>query len=143
IDSDLQSYAAFLRDSVTAPFRAPPNGVPQDQPTRASATASMPPSPAPKFSEVPDLNEILALPQDEMTDITARFLSRGGRGGRGAQGTAPVRDSAYFNDWLTALRTLDFDRLSRNAQVDYLYLKKRAEIELSRVGRSVAANPPR
>ena len=33
---------------------------------------------APKFSSVPDLNEIIALPQDEMRDVYARFTSGAG-----------------------------------------------------------------
>jgi hypothetical protein len=94
---------------------------------------------------VPDLQEIIALPQDEMTPIVRRFQSA--EGGRGGRGNAPPvqRDASYYNAWLAALKTLDFDRLSRNAQVDYLYLKKRAELEIARAGKALppAASNPR
>ena len=39
--------------------------------------------------------------------------------------------------------TLDFDALSRNAQVDYLYIRKAAEQQLARIGVTLPANPPR
>ena len=82
---------------------------------------------APKLNEVPDLNEIIALPQDEMRDVVQRFIGRRRprRTRRGATALAP--DAAqYYRDWLAALKTLDFDTLSRNAQVDYLYIRKTA-----------------
>ena len=46
-----------------------------------------------KFADVPDLNEIIALPQDEMRDIVARFTGAGGGGGggRGARRRAGSR----------------------------------------------------
>jgi uncharacterized protein (DUF885 family) len=103
----------------------------------------IPPAPAPKFAEVPDLREIIALPQDEMTQIVQRFFGQGGgRGGRGRGGDAP-RDLAYYRDWLDALKTLDFDKLSRNAQVDYLVIRRTAELQLAREGMTLPPNPPR
>ena len=33
--------------------------------------------------------------------------------------------------WLKALQTLDFDRLSRNAQVDYLFICRTAETQIA------------
>ena len=90
------------------------------------ATAPIAPAPAPKFNYVPDLDEIIALPQDEMRDIVARFMAAravdAAGGGRGAGGGARAK---YFTDWLAALKTLDFDKLSRNAQVDYLTSDRR------------------
>jgi hypothetical protein len=109
----------------------------------------------PKFSDVPDLGEILALPQDEMADIVQRFRGQGAGGGRGrgaggggtgadGRGGAPVvRDARFYNAWLAALKTLDFDRLTRNAQVDYLYMRNRAEIELARLGKALPDSNPR
>ena len=107
-----------------------------------------------KLSEIPDLDEILALPQDEMTDVVNRFLGRGTNGGRGGQGgqdpgsspgqaPVPLRDSTFYQSWLAALTTLDFDHLSRNAQVDYLYLKKLSELKLARQGPPLPADAPR
>jgi hypothetical protein len=83
VDGALQKYAAFLRDRV-----AP--GSPETPPAPIQPMA-IAPAPAPKFPEVPDLREILALPQDEMTQIVQAFFGQGGRGGRG--GGAP-RDHA-------------------------------------------------
>jgi len=137
---------------------------------------SIAPAPAPKYPSVPDLKELIALPQDEMTDIVQRFRGNAGRGGRGGEapqggqgagaraGQAPpaegargaaasapapaaqagqVRDRKFFEDWLKALKTLDFDRLSRNAQVDYLFIRKMAELQIARIGIALPENPPR
>jgi hypothetical protein len=134
VDATLEKYAAFLRDRV-AP--ASPEGTPPFQ------VVAIAPAPAPKYPEVPDLREILALPQDEMTQIVQMFFGQGGgRGGRGRGGDAP-RDLSYYQNWLTALRTLDFDKLSRNAQVDYLVIRRTAEQHLAREGMTLPANPPR
>ena len=54
-----------------------------------------------------------------------------------------VRDRAFYEAWLKALRTLDFDKLTRNAQVDYLYIKKMAELQIARDGATLPENPPR
>jgi uncharacterized protein (DUF885 family) len=136
-DSALQAYGTFLREKIA----------PANQTSNLKAPVlRIDPASAPEFSETPDLAEILALPQDEMADILQRFRGNGGRGGapggpRG-QGT-PVRTAQFYNDWLTALKTLDFDQLSRNAQVDYLFVKKRAELELARLDKPLPINNPR
>jgi VWFA-related protein len=145
MDAALQEYATVLRDKVAAaalPAPAMPASVPAVQPV-----------PAQKYASVPDLTEIIGLPQDEMRDIVARFnASRssgrggrgGGRGGDAAAGAVPAGPtSTLFTDWLTALKTLDFDRLSRNAQVDYLFIKRQAETEIARAGTTIPAGPPR
>ena len=119
-DKALVEYAAFLRGTVApaAPESAP-----------APAAPPIAAAPAPALPSVPDLAAIIALPQDEMAPVVQRFLGRpaGGRGG------APQADRPpqYYQAWLTALRTLDFDRLSRNAQVDYLFIKRRAELAIA------------
>src|SRR6185295_5265321 len=78
----------------------------------------------------------------EMREITDRFNAQGSRGGgcggggtRGAGGgaaaegtPAPARDNRA---WLAALKSLEFDSLSRLAQVDYLYIKWRAETDIA------------
>jgi uncharacterized protein (DUF885 family) len=132
IDAALQKYVAFLNDRV-----AP--GSPETPPAPVTPM-NIPPAPAPKYSEVPDLREIIALPQDEMTPIVQMFFGQGG--GRGGRGAAP-RDLAYCRDWLTALKTLDFDKLTRNAQVDYLVIRRTAETQLAREGMTLPDNPPR
>jgi hypothetical protein len=135
IDEGLQAYSTLLRETI-----APAGRTSNLTPVALRVEAA----PAPKYNEVPDLNEILALPQDEMAGIVQLFRGTGaGARGAGADGPAPVRDAQYYNDWLAALQTLDFDRLTRNAQVDYLFLKRRAELGLARVGKPLPANNPR
>jgi len=140
VDKALQDYAAFLRDKVADADAAV---------TPASAPAVQP-APAPKFASVPDLAELVALPQDEMRDIVNRFNAEGGRGGgrggRGAQAPpaeAPAAPPAKRDNraWLEALKSLDFDTLSRNAQVDYLYVKWRAETDIAHETESIPPGP--
>jgi hypothetical protein len=131
-DAALRQFAAFLRETV-APARlaaAPAATLP------TTGIVQNPRAPAPG-SDVPDLTALIALPQDEMTAIVDLFRTATG-GGRGQ--TPPRRDAAYFRQWLEALESLDFDRLSRNAQVDYLYIRRRSERRIERDG--VALPPP-
>lgn len=148
IDQALTDYAKFLREKVAdASIAVKPASV-------APITAAA----APKIASVPDLNEILALPQDEMRDIVSRFNQQGGSGrGRGgppapnaadaaaSAGSAGVETagSAGRNNkaWLEALNSLDFDTLSRNAQVDYLYIKWRAQTDLAVAGQVIPPGP--
>ena len=146
-DTALQEYAAFLRDKVAA--------ADLQAPAMPASVAPVAPAPAPQYASVPDLAEIVALPQDEMRDIVARFnasrsAGRGGRGGGGQGGgapggaaAAPAPDTTTYVAWLTALKTLDFDKLSRNAQVDYLYIRHAAETEIARAGTTIPPGPPR
>jgi hypothetical protein len=134
-DEALKDYAALLRDKVAAEKLAV-----------AATPASSPPVAAaaqPPFSDVPDLNEILALPQDEMRDVVRRFTGApSGRGARGVPG-GDARDKAFYSNWLGALQSLDFDKLSRNAQVDYLFIRRTAETQLARASLKLDPNPPR
>ena len=135
-DTALQDYGTLLRDRVS----------PANQAVAINLGFSpIPPAPAPKYADVPDLQEILALSQDEMSGIVQRFLAGAGGGrGRGAGAADGVTvDTKYYSDWLTALKTLDFDTLSRNAQVDYLYWKRTSEARVARAGVTLPANPPR
>jgi uncharacterized protein (DUF885 family) len=133
-EAALREYAALLRDKVAAANR--PSSVPQ------AAAAAIAPAPPQKFSSVPDLGEIIALPQDEMTAIVQRF--RGAGGGRGGRGAAPgARNPAYYQAWLSALKTLDFDKLTRNAQVDYLFIKRTSEVQIARAKTPPQADIPR
>jgi Bacterial protein of unknown function (DUF885) len=137
VDDALQGYAAFLRDKV-----APADTIA----TPISTTpAAIPPAAPTKLNDVPDLNELIALPQDEMRDVVVRFIGpSGGRGGRGATNSpGGGRPRQYYLDWLEALKTLDFDGLSRNAQVDYLFIKKTCERQIARIDFVPEANPPR
>lgn len=133
VDAALSGYAAFLRDSAATPdARAWSSSSP--------VSATIAPAAEPRYAEVPDLRELVALPQDEMADVVERFL--GPRATRGAP-VRPPRDSSYYTGWMRALHTLDFDHLTRNAQVDYLFIKRTSELQLARVGVALPANPPR
>ena len=138
VDTALQEYAAFLREKVASANQTP-GAVSHAAPVVA-------PAPAPEIGDVPDLQGLLALPQDEMTDVVQRFLGRdgGGRRGRGAaDAAAGARNPRYYAGWMAALKTLDFDGLSRNAQVDYLFIRKRCEIQIAREGFKPQADIPR
>lgn len=143
-DAGLTEYAAFLRNTVAAANQASANVTP--------IAATIAPAAAPQFPSVPDLRGLIALPQDELIDIVPLFRGNtgggGGRGGgRGAAPAggppAPVRDVAFHQAWLEALKTLDFDRLSRNAQVNYLAIKKVSEMQIARVAFVPQTNIPR
>jgi uncharacterized protein (DUF885 family) len=137
VDAALQDYATFLRDKVApADIAVAPS---------APAPSAIAPAAATKLNEVPDLQELVALPQDEMRDVVLRFIGQsGGRGGRGATNSpGGGRPRQYYLDWLTALKTLDFDTLSRNAQVDYLFIKKTCERQIARIDFVPDASPPR
>jgi hypothetical protein len=135
-DAALQAYAAFLREKIV-----PADGAAAEVST--PGTVAIAPAASPKYPSVPDLRELIALPQDEMTDIVQRYRgpARGGRGDAPQGGVR--RDRAFYESWLKALRTIDFDKLSRNAQVDYLYIKKSSEQQVARAGVTLAENPPR
>ncbi len=128
----LEDYEAFLRDKV-----AP--GVQRDK-APAPAAAAVEAAAAPSWPEVPDLGQLLVFPQDEMRDVVQRFRGVRGRGfgGMGGPGGAnPASDVKYFSGWLAALKKLDFGKLSRDGQIDYLYLRNTLEVGLRR-----ASNPP-
>jgi uncharacterized protein (DUF885 family) len=128
----LQQYAAFLRDTV-----APANLAAAPAATLSADGIVQNPRAAAPGTEVPDLAALIALPQDEMTAIVDRF--RAGTAGRGRGDAPPARGAAYYRQWLQALQSLDFDRLSRNAQVDYLYLRRVSERRIERDGVALPA----
>ena len=78
-----------------------------------------------------------------MRNVVVRFIGPGGgRGGRGATNSpGGGRPRQYYLDWLEALKTLDFDGLTRNAQVDYLFIKKTCERQIARIDFVPEANP--
>jgi hypothetical protein len=65
-DAALQAYATFLREKIV-----PADGAATVAP--AGGTATITPAAPPRYPSVPDLRELIALPQDEMTDIVQRF----------------------------------------------------------------------
>ncbi len=161
VDAALQAYSTLLRDKVatadtsTVAEAGPGRGVaavPGHAAERGSSSpAAIAPSAPPRYPSVPDLAELIALPQDEMTPVVQKFraaIGRGGRGGAGAAPGAPAReapapDRAFYEGWLSALHTVDFDALTRNAQIDYLFIRTTAEQQLARFGAPLPPNPPR
>jgi hypothetical protein len=141
LNRELEAYAALLRDKVAAAN--------QQNAGHTPASATIAPAPSPIRPSVPDLQKLMALPQDETIDIVTAFrgTAGGGRGGgRGAApggAPAPVRDVAFHQAWLEALKTLDFDRLSRNGQVNYLAIKRMCEQQIARANFVPPANIPR
>jgi uncharacterized protein (DUF885 family) len=149
LDAALQGYAVFLRQL----------SVPAGAATTRASTAPIAAAPAPAIAEVPDLEMLMGLPQDEMTPIVERFVTAGAAGradaapgagpGNAAGGRAATNSPGsgypkqHYIDWLAALKTLDFDRLSRNAQVDYLFIKNASERYLARADVALDPNPPR
>jgi hypothetical protein len=136
VDEALKGYATQLREKVAAENLAVP--------VKAASIDPIAPAAPPPSSDVPDLSEIIALPQDEMREVVERFTGAGtGRGGRGVAAPQEPRDAAFYSRWLAALATLDFDRLSRNAQVDYLFIRRTAETRIARANLKLDPNPPR
>jgi hypothetical protein len=133
LEKALTEYSIFLRDRVASANLEPAGAAP--------VALTIAPSAPPALGSVPNLAEIIALPSDEMAPVVQRFQAALGRGGRGA--TGGPRPPEYWQRWLTALRSLDFDRMSRNAQVDYLYIKKMAELEIARAAFRPDPNAPR
>ena len=134
IDKSLSEYAAFLRDKMT------PAATGKVGPAPAIEIAACP---APDFAEVPDLRALMAYPSDEMRGIVQKYRAGFGRGGRGGPdapaGTPPAPDIHYYAGWLSALKKLDFDKLSRPAQIDYLNLRNAIEIQIRRAESKPAA----
>lgn len=125
LNRELEGYATLLRDTVAAAN--------QQNAGHTPASATIAPARPPIRPSVPDLQTLMALPQDESLDIVAAFRGR----------PAPVRDVAFHEAWLEALTTLDFDRLSRNAQVNYLAIKRMCEQQIARANFVPPANIPR
>lgn len=140
LDTALEQYAALLRDRV-APAKQTASFAP-------AIDVTIEPAPAPPMPSVPNLAAIIALPQDEMRPVVERF--RAGMGGNRGQRRrandpppAPPAGPAYYRAWLSALDSLDFDALTRNAQVDYLYIKRTSQLALTRATATPQQNIPR
>jgi len=146
LNRELEAYATLLRDTV-----APANQQNAGLTPVSAAIAPIAPIVPPLRPSVPDLQKLMALPQDETIDIVAAFRGTGagggGRGGgrAGAPGAAPapVRDVGFHQAWLDALKTLDFDRLSRNGQVNYLAITRMCEQQIARANFVAPADIPR
>ena len=114
-DQALKDYAALLRDRVASAA---------GDDTEQANLGTIEVSPAPAWDEVPNLQDLLAFPQNEFRDITQQFAADR-RATRGSEASI-----ALYGSWLTALKTIDFDKLSRNAQVDYLHIRNASQVQV-------------
>jgi hypothetical protein len=131
-DAALGNFAGFLRNQL---LTAAP-----DQLAAAPAPAPIAEGPTPEWDDVPDLQALLAFPQNELIGVEQRFGGGGGGVGRGGgRGRTPQQAA----EWLTALKTLDFDKLSRNAQVDYLRMRNGLDVTVKRANTPPQQNIPR
>ena len=122
---NLEEYETILRNSAA--------GAAPDIRAPAPPPVEIVPAPLPPYDDVPDLLSLLAFPQDEMRTVLPKFRpGRGGRGGAGRGGAAPPAKE-YFSGWRAALKTLDFAKLSRFGQVDYLFLRNTLDVQLRRL----------
>lgn len=132
---DLEDYETLLRDHIA--IAVPAAKAP------APAPVAVVPAPAPAYAEIPDLSTLMAFPQDEMRTVLQQFRgNRGGRGGPGRGNASPTTKDYYFG-WRTALKKLDFGKLSRFGQVDYLYLRNMLDVQLRRFEQPPQPDVPR
>jgi hypothetical protein len=130
-----EEYETFLRDRVSA-------AVPEAK-AAAPTPVNFDAAPEPAFAEVPELAALLAYPQDEMRTVLEQFRrNRGGRGGPGRGNAAPPTKD-YYTGWLAALKKLDFGKLSRFGQIDYLYLRNILDVQIRRFEQPARADVPR
>jgi uncharacterized protein (DUF885 family) len=139
-DRALQDYAAELRQAADkadvgigeSPVPPPPARLPEPVAIKLAG----------KAPQVPDLKELIAMPQSQLRGVIERFQgNRGGRGGRGGGfgggpggrggGRPPTKE--YYQAWLDGLQKLDFDKFNRDDQVNYLLLRNRVEYQLRRL----------
>jgi uncharacterized protein (DUF885 family) len=152
-DQALEEYVAFLRARADRPDAS---SVTEATTLPNGSSAVTPVKLAGKTPQVPDLNELISLPNSRMRPIIDRFQgNRGGRGGgRGGGGAGGGGGGAggggggagsggggqrgrpqpkeYYQEWLAALPKLDFEQLNHDDQVDYLLLRNRIEYQLRR-----------
>ena len=114
-DAALTKYAQLVRDKAATRPEKDPN------PTNAVRVIETTPTPALDLTT-------LVTPTSEMAAVLQRYATeRGGRGrGPGGGGDAAERQARLrktAENWQLALAKVEFDKLSRTAQVDYLLLK--------------------
>jgi hypothetical protein len=97
-----------------------------------------------RISAQPRRDPGAAAGRDDRQRFRGSGPGRGARGGQQGSSQAGVaRDRRFYEAWLKSLRSLDFVKLSRNAQIDYLYIRKTAEQQIAREGVALPENPPR
>jgi Bacterial protein of unknown function (DUF885) len=125
-DAALEAYAKLLKDKAAARPAV-------EKPARLPYPRIV----GPESAEVPDLAPLLARPS-EMAAVIQRYqgdVDFRGRGPRANESSAErrARQQKQYEGWLEALGKIDFGRLTRDAQVDYLLLKSAIERDLKRL----------
>jgi hypothetical protein len=131
-DQALVAYANFLRDKASE-IAGDPSAASSPTATALDAKSSPAMKRIGSEPDVPDLAELVAMPQSEMRGVIQAYNNRGGRGGGipGGRGPAP-RSEQYYKDWLANLQKLDFDALSHDGKIDYILLRNRIDSDLRR-----------
>lgn len=111
-------------------------------PADALRRRTLQPAPPPDHPYVPDLAALCALQHNEMVGVTRAFRGPTARRGRRRARRAP-RTEEFYEQWRAALATLDFDALSRPAQVAYLGLRNEIEVGLQRLRATPQSDLPR
>ena len=130
-DAALQNYAALLTVKAGGAKFEP------------GAEAKLAPV-QPEVSDVPDLAKLIAQRPSEMRGVLQRYQSERANQGRMSDTNLPLpapprsaeriaRLTKTNEDWLAALDKLDFDKFSRDGQIDYLLLKNHLTRELGRL----------
>ncbi len=117
----------------------------KDGPAAEQATIT----PATGPSDVPDLVALLAEPRSDFAPVLDRYratMGGGGRGGRGGggggRGGAPD-NTDRAKTWLAALKDVEFDKLTRPGQVDYLLFKHQLESQIKIAELRAKLGPPK
>jgi hypothetical protein len=131
LDAALTKLAAGFKDAKDLPD-APP-----------AEPAKITPAVGP--SDVPDLVSLMAEPRSEMAPVLERYRGGAGRfpgGGGGGGRNRGDRSTESAKAWLDALkRGVEFDKLSRAGQVDYLLFQNQLKTQIA--ASEVKADPPK
>ena len=130
LDSALTRYADAIKDVDKLP-----DG-PSVEPQKIT--------PAKGPSDVPDLKALLAGARSEMVPVLERYRGSGGGrfpggGGGEGRGGSPERAKA----WLDGLKGIEFDKLSRTGQVDYLLFKHQLTTQVAAAEQRAKGGQPK
>jgi hypothetical protein len=127
----LEKYAKALKDKAGRPTKDENPPKPADLPAAASGA-----------SDIPDPKAFLGKPS-EMAAVIQRYQAEFfGRRLPGLSDLSPgerrERQAKQAEGWLAALEKIDFDKLSRSAQIDYLLVRNTLRRDLDRLKQPAA-----
>src|SRR5262245_17718713 len=130
----LEAYAKFLKDKAAGRPATEPN-----------ARLPYPRIVGPEPADAPDLSVLLAKPS-EMAPVIQRYQADLGFRVRGAGANESAADRRsrqrkQYEAWLEALGKINFDRLGRDAKVDYLLFKSAIARDLKRLEQPAQTGP--